>query len=301
VVSCRFSASLHALNSAGLVDSHGLLTLLGEGFGSAALESENGVVILVAKNEIGARARRVCVSLLPEVSHTLPCETPKPLWSVDSVPGMPWGAWAYRKIPGNLLTDANAPETPLSIAEDIGRFVAALHKFPVGEAVKAGVPEAHELHDDLHLLHAQIGPALRHRLRDDEYSRVEDWWRHFLEASRVRLPLVLTHGDLFPQNLLVSDDSSRLTGVLDWGDAAIADAAYDFATLQVFGSPFSEVAMSSYLSEGGSKPEGFEGRVHIYWELRSSSFFSLRASIREKDEAELQKCLQELRDGPLLA
>ena len=59
--------------------------------------------------------------------------------------------------------------------------------------------------------------------------------------------------------------------------------------------------MSSYLSEGGCKPEGFEGRVHIYWELRSSSFFSLRASIREKDEAELQKCLQELRDGPLLA
>jgi aminoglycoside phosphotransferase (APT) family kinase protein len=294
------AACISALRESGLVDSYGLLTMLGEGFGSAALESGNGVVILVAKNEIGARARRVCVSLLPEVSHSLPCETPRPLWSVDSVPGMPWGAWAYRKIPGNLLTDANAPETPLSIADDIGRFLAALHKFPVGEALKAGAPETQELHDDLRLLHAQITPVLRHRLRDDEYSRVEDWWRRFLEASLVRLPLVLTHGDLFPQNLLVSDDSSRLTGVLDWGDAAIADAAYDFATLQVFGSPFSEVAMSSYLSQGGSRPDGFDGRVQLYWELRSSSFFSLRASIREKDETELQKCLRELRDGPIL-
>jgi len=295
------AACKSALRDSGLIEPAAELTLLGEGFGSAALETKDGVVILVAKNEIGTGARRLAVSLLPEVAPTLPCETPRPLWSIDLAAGIPWGAWAYRKLPGQLLTDANAPDTPLPVAVDIGKFVAALHKFPVDLAVRAGAPEAHALHDDLRLLHTRIGPLLRERLRDDQYPRVEDWWQNFLDPSLKRLPPVLTHGDLFPQNLLVSDDGSRLTGVLDWGDAAIADAAYDFATLQAFGSRFAEVAISACLSQGSSKPEGFDARVQLYWELRSSGFFSLRASIRENDEAELQHCLQELRDGPILA
>jgi len=295
------SACIGALRTAGLIEPAAELTLLGEGFGSVALETSDQVVILVAKNEIGARARRVSVSLLPEVGPVLPCEAPSPLWSIDLAVGIPWGAWGYRKLPGRVMTDADAPDTPQSVAEDIGRFVAALHKFPVHRAEEAGAPEVQELHDDLRLLRAQVVPVLRQRLREDEFLRVEEWWRRFIEVSLERLPSVLTHGDLFPQNLLVSDDNSRLTGVLDWGDAAIADSAYDFATLQAFGNRFSELAMSSYLTQGVSKPEGFETRVQLYWELRSSSFFSLRASIRENDEVEIEHCLQELRGGPILS
>jgi aminoglycoside phosphotransferase (APT) family kinase protein len=41
-------------------------------------------------------------------------------------------------------------------------------------------------------------------------------------------PAVICHGDLHPQNVLVED--GRVTGVLDWPNAVIADAAYDVAS-----------------------------------------------------------------------
>src|SRR5688500_15880038 len=93
------SASVHALKSAGLIDSSGLLTLLGEGFGSAALESQNGVVILVGKHEIGAESMRVSTALLPELGPAITVAIPEPLWSVKAADGLAWGAWAYEKLP----------------------------------------------------------------------------------------------------------------------------------------------------------------------------------------------------------
>ncbi len=46
-----------------------------------------------------------------------------------------------------------------------------------------------------------------------------------LADTAYRGPFVVTHGDLIPGNLLLS--GTRLTGVLDWGGAALADPALD--------------------------------------------------------------------------
>jgi len=48
---------------------------------------------------------------------------------------------------------------------------------------------------------------------------------HYPGFGTEGLQPVLTHGDLFPGNLLV-DDSGRITGLLDWGNAHVTTAGY---------------------------------------------------------------------------
>jgi len=44
-------------------------------------------------------------------------------------------------------------------------------------------------------------------------------------------PLCFIHGDFSPDNFMVDPQSGRLTGVIDWGNAAIGDPALDFVPL----------------------------------------------------------------------
>ena len=52
-------------------------------------------------------------------------------------------------------------------------------------------------------------------------------WLHEHRPSR-ESPPVICHGDLHPQNILV--EGGRVSGVLDWPNAVIADAAFDVAS-----------------------------------------------------------------------
>ena len=45
--------------------------------------------------------------------------------------------------------------------------------------------------------------------------------------------LVLIHGDIAPRNVLVAPDGRALAALVDWGDAALADPAMDFAKLPI--------------------------------------------------------------------
>ncbi|MBN6054461.1 phosphotransferase, partial [Nonomuraea sp. RK-328] len=61
----------------------------------------------------------------------------------------------------------------------------------------------------------------------------ERWLTGWFDRLSAHLPAdppqVLVHGDIAPQNLLVSPGTARLTGIVDWGDAQWADPATDFA------------------------------------------------------------------------
>jgi hypothetical protein len=76
------------------------LRWLSEGFGSAAFESGDGLVVLVAKNAVGAHSRHVTSVLTPLLRTSVPVAVPQPVWSIDEGPGLPFGAYAYPKLPG---------------------------------------------------------------------------------------------------------------------------------------------------------------------------------------------------------
>ena len=291
-----------AVRDSGLIERAAELTLLGEGFGSAALESQNGVVILVCKNEIGAESLRVSTALLPELGPSLPVAVPQPLWSVDVAEGLAWGAWAYEKLPGRIMTNADCFAHEAGLANDIASFLSSLHAFPAELAVGLEAPSREAFWAMLRKVRSDIDDTLRERLALHEYLRVQDWWDAFAtDEALASAPDALVHGDLWPDNMLVSEDGAQLLAVIDWGDATVLDIAYDFAPLHHAGDAFADRCLEAYLDTNAETDPTFEHRVHRYRELRGSSVFSLRAAVREDDEAEVQDCLSKLRDSPILS
>lgn len=109
--------------------------------------------------------------------------------------------------------------------------------------------------------------ALVGGLRDDGWidAGAAEWLGRWFD----RLPSpsgerVLIHGDVAPQNILA--DGGELTGLIDWGDAMLADPATDFAKISLRHLPD---ALAGY-REGGAPAADWESRVlahHLAWAL----------------------------------
>jgi aminoglycoside phosphotransferase (APT) family kinase protein len=62
---------------------------------------------------------------------------------------------------------------------------------------------------------------------------------------------VLVHGDLGAEHLLY--DGTRITGVIDWSDAAVSDPELDFARLyRDFGPDFLDRSVAAYQTQAGT-------------------------------------------------
>lgn len=95
------------------------------------------------------------------------------------------------------------------------------------------------------------------------------WLDGWLTRLAARLPAdpprALVHGDIAPQNLL--EAGGRLTGIVDWGDAAWADPAIDFAKM-----PLTEIPamLEGYTGPWGYHGDGWAARIlwyHVSWAL----------------------------------
>lgn len=93
-----------------------------------------------------------------------------------------------------------------------------------------------------------------------------DWlveWFDRLEPHRPAAPGTrLIHGDAAPTNLLADRGTKRLTAILDWGDAALADPATEFAKLPLRAVP---AVLEGY---AGGCDESWAARIlwhHLHW------------------------------------
>jgi hygromycin-B 7''-O-kinase len=138
------------------------------------------------------------------------------------------------------------------LLRQVGRELAAIHRLdppPVPVDADRIAPEA------------LLGDLLAAGRLDAENA---DW----LAGCFGRLPppdtaRVLIHGDLAPQNLIADDD--RLTGIVDWGDALLADPATDFAKMPLVDVP---AMLTGYREIDPDGPtEGAILRHHLLWAL----------------------------------
>ena len=150
------------------------------------------------------------VGLLPVLAPLLPVEVPR----FEYVSRDPWLV-AYRLIHGDPLVD----EDPDGIRE----FLEALHAVAVND-VPARRPDwlatYREQADEFRRV---VLPLLEPEERSDGEALLDE-----VETLTGFEP-TLTHSDLGPTHLLVSD--GKLAGVIDWGDARIGDPAIDYAWL----------------------------------------------------------------------
>ena len=114
-----------------------------------------------------------------------------------------------------------------TLAREVGAALTALHTTPVDEARAVGVPEL-DLGEELYgpMVEACL-PHLGPRGR----AWLEQRFAAFIDGGGSRdAPHALVHGDLGCGHLL-ADAAGRLAAIIDWGDALIADPAYDLAAL----------------------------------------------------------------------
>lgn len=133
------------------------------------------------------------------------------------------------------LIDPAAP--PSAFLDSMASLLVALHSVPAEDARKAGIPKK-----SLGQIRADYRSAMeRARSSLKPSAKVHARWERWLaDESSWPTHLALVHGDLHPGHLLL-DEEARVTGVLDWSEAAFTDPSVDLA---MFFGCFGKVAFT---------------------------------------------------------
>lgn len=228
------------------------LVPLGAGTGHAAWlagdPDDRPVVVRLDTGDAEGRAARVRreAALLALVAGVSPLPVPVPAF-VDADAG-----WlAYARLPGTpLLRVPSARCVPhaRAVGRALGGLLARLHALPaadVRDLVDADLRSAaewiEEARDTLDAVRGALPPAVREPVaRFVAATPVAD-------AASDGAHLVFTHEDLGIEHVLVDDATMAITGVIDWSDAALADASSDFArVLRDLGPDALAAALAAY-------------------------------------------------------
>lgn len=191
------------------------------------------------------------VSLLRELTEALPVPVPNPRYYSEGCRSFKLPFMGYERVEGTPLSHAVlGSEERERAAREAGRFIGELHSFPRERAEEVGVrgytPESWRQHYvDFHRrMHEYVYVLLPAEIQ----AAAETFWTQFLSDERMqRFEPVLIHGDLGPEHVLVDEGSGAVTGVIDFGDAAVADPALDLAG---FEEPFRRLVLEQYGAAG---------------------------------------------------
>jgi len=269
------------------------LTVLGRGYYSLAVETASGFVFRLGCTEQVVERHEKEARLLPWLQGHLPVAIPRPRWRIAPCTALPYGAIAYPKLAGRIITSEVRREVDSDqLARDLGRFMHALHAVPLDEAFQHGASPLSEWRPALEQLRATVLAILVPRLPAPCLACVVAWWDEFLNAPTMSdFEPVLIQSDLGGQNLLV-DDSGRLLGVLDWEHAAGGDPALDFRQLRALGPGVQETALDVYQSLGGRLDSGVPYRLQRHWQ---QTFWSIQMAARRNDETLVQHHIERMK------
>ncbi len=190
------------------------------------------------RDSVAARLLRTEVPLLNALGSFLPLPVPQ-FEFVAAAPGgdvLPFGG--YRKLPGESLAD-QPPEIVGAHwwQPPVAAFLAALHSFPVVQASQLGVrpmimTQAGVANEDWHTALEDFYTAIRYAIYPllDEASQdtLASHFEDFLDDDRFfQFRPSLIHGDFNPEHVLLDPLRQQVTGIIDFGEVAIGDLAYD--------------------------------------------------------------------------
>ncbi|HEV2237051.1 MAG TPA: phosphotransferase [Ktedonobacterales bacterium] len=223
--------------------------LLGEGWDSVALLVNDQDVFRCAKRpDVAVRQAREA-ELLPLLADRLPLPVPRytHAWADPAWPGT--RIVGYPLIRGEQLMRARAEQHAAQAAE-LGAFVRALHAVPVAEARRHGAldSDAASRRAAYRRFFATVRENMLPLFTEQEQAAIVAFWSRYLEDDACfAFTPALVHRDLNTEHVLFDPATGRLTGVIDWGDAAIDDPAVDFAGLRrELGDEFARQMLAAY-------------------------------------------------------
>ncbi|WP_411139758.1 phosphotransferase family protein [Streptomyces sp. x-80] len=215
--------------------------LLGDHMVLRIPRTEAFVADLVKEAAVIPAARRVGVRTPDVITFDDTC-------SEMNVPYMVLG-----RAPGVDLAQLELSETVAQkVLHQVGRELAKLHQLapaaPPAPATTAtatatatattmdlpGVPMDDAAEDPRSL----VARLLADGYLDASAARwLTEWFDRLAEHLPAEPQQTLVHGDIAPQNLLVTPGTADLTGIVDWGDAQWADPAIEFAKFPLSAVP----------------------------------------------------------------
>lgn len=173
-------------------------------------------------------------------SGALPFAVPRPVGFAH----LPEGGRAavHAEIPGNPLRVDSLRPGP-GLAADVGRALAALHELPTSVVENVGLP-VYEATEYRTRRQAEVDEAAR--TGKVPAGLLRRWEEQLEDVAMWRFRPTVVHGDLSADRVLVDD--GKVSGILGWGDAVVADPADDLSWLLVAATPeAADSVMEAYL------------------------------------------------------
>jgi aminoglycoside phosphotransferase (APT) family kinase protein len=228
---------------------------VGEGADHVAYRVAGRLIVRFAKeaDDVEREAR-----LLRAVADVSPLPVPVPAFTDTAA-----GCLAYAILPGAPLLHLPAADRArhgVAGASVLGGFLAALHgDSSIRDLVDTDHRPAAEWLDEAREIHASVAGEIP-AVYAPRIHRFLDTTPTFGDAR-----LVFSHNDLGIEHVLVEPDTGSVTGVIDWSDAAVTDAATDFGRLARDLGPASlEGAIAAYGAAGGVDDAGLRERASFY-------------------------------------
>jgi aminoglycoside 2''-phosphotransferase len=269
----------------------GQLKLLNDGFSSYVVLVGDELILRIAKHAEAMIGHLKEQSILPLLQKHLPVQIPQPSWRVGPSDFFPFGVMGYRRITGVPFSLRLVPKVELNrIAQDVARFLVALHHVPVGEMVALDLREA----DKPERLRTEVMPTLHAHLTADEYERIAMWWESLLNhpVKNSFTPRLL-HGDPWGENIILNETLDSVVGVVDFEAVSVGDVARDFAAQKYLGSGFLNQVIEQYQVLGGELESHFAVRLRDWSLLRELA--GLRYAIQYPVSEELTDSLRKVR------
>jgi aminoglycoside 2''-phosphotransferase len=237
------------------------------------------------------------IALLPALAEALPIAVPRFEFIYRGGNGRYDRPFVgYRKIAGvPLSADCLRPAQADELAGSLARFLSALHRFPVELArrLKVSGSDAGHWRQEYFGLYTwaqgQVFPLLAPTTR----RKAAALWEGFLaDDANFEFRPCLIHRDLAGEHILCDPARGLITGVIDWGDAAIGDPALDFVgLLWAAGRDFTEAVLAGYQ---GQVDETFWDRMAFY--ARLAPIYEIHFGLATGDKAHLDAGLESLTD-----
>lgn len=192
------------------------------GTDNALFRLGDGMLVRMPRRERTAQTLHKERQWLPRLAPALPLRLPEPIASGIPGDGYPFEWAVYTWLEGEPATAVKIPDAAQAAA-DLAEFLAALQRV---DADGGPAPGEHNFFRGAPL-----------ELRDEPMRRaissldsaiqgaVTTTWETALAANEWAKSPVWIHGDLDARNVLAT--GGRISGVIDWGGAAVGDPACD--------------------------------------------------------------------------
>lgn len=247
------------------------LEYMGEGWESVAYRVNGDYIFRFPKRAYTGKCLQLEIRLLPELAPKLNVAIP----NFEFISTTPGSYFPYPFVGYKLLEGYSNEEWQDDIFEAewwrpaVREFIHSLHAFPLESARELGatnmnpvakstgenVPEPvswrEGLGDFYELIRQKAFPLLSTNAQNTLAKRLEEFLR---DDDNFKYQPVLLHADLSEDHILLNLEKQQVVGIIDFGDVAIGDPAYD-----VF-----RVLLPSY--QGAIGPN-FEKRRALYGEV----------------------------------